>query len=774
MSVQVYQLLVVLMGLTMAVNNAQLIISPVIRQYFTDPNTLLPVVGTIEFFKLDKITPKNIFQQNGVGDFIVAANPVTLDISGAIPFVPYLYPFDENDETVEELYYIEVRRTDTSLVFALDNFPQNFKDGGGSNITNEIVINKCPSYGFDNPILGNTYTATSENQIPSNWATDLDNGVRPAQGWLWQLEDVSNSEFYYEVSPILAGTLPGNPLYLMTLSTGNTDTQTKNDWSFRLGSGNELKDTIINYQLFLQDNLSNLSTLEVFVFSGKKLDYSINNPINVGSFAISSSLELQTVSFTMPDLANIIQDTNDPTWLIIRLPLSSTYSISMTGTYNYWGDNALIERLPLSYGLSQSRQIVSNNDSTLYNSKTSYLASDLPLTLRQGAVSPLAETGKIFIAASTWDGQAANANLLDDTTLVRSVPILNTLGGRFIDQANLSQFAGNRFLFSNPSGAAFDIQTQDIAPSFTPWVSNTPSITINQTTAGTNLLSSVIDGGNPNKITVTFSNDFNANSESNFYIESTNTLTSMVGTYESRVINNMVGLYSIFADGYFLGASFAINGNLSVTNVQDGSGATPAICDIEFSPTGFSNAGSIQSGTQTGSSGSAVTTLYRNYLTFNSSTISIDPPVPEYVFNFLVDGAGDKSLKGSTKTFFVQLDGGQINSGTYLASQLNDAINGGSTYSIEVVSMPTNGDDFSISTSNETINIVMFDTAALKPAKPNNKIPTIFIEYQTTQTLADIATAIVNGIGANTGAIPTAKDLSLDNPPANLSYFVNL
>ncbi|MDX1428260.1 MAG: hypothetical protein R3206_10595, partial [Salegentibacter mishustinae] len=145
-----------------------------IRQEFTDPTTLLPVVGYIKFFKTDKITIKNFYQQTGNPStpFQVAPNPTNLDTAGGISFVPYLYPYDETDEDTEELYYIEVRRTaDDSLVFTFDNFPENFDQSGG-NTTIENVINKCPSYGFDNPVMGTNYTEDNENPVQNPWNDD--------------------------------------------------------------------------------------------------------------------------------------------------------------------------------------------------------------------------------------------------------------------------------------------------------------------------------------------------------------------------------------------------------------------------------------------------------------------------------------------------------------------------------------------------------------------------------------------------------------------------
>lgn len=767
----------------MAIVNSQLIISPVIRQYFIDPNTQLPVVGYVNFFKIDKITPKNTYQQDGVGGFQVAANPVVLDSAGAIPYVIYLYPYDETDETVEELYYVEVRRTtDDSLVFALDNFPQNFvfNDGGGS--TGEDVINKCPSYGFDNPIFGETYTKDSENQLKVDWSPILQNGAFVAQGWLWQLEDLSNSEFYYQFTALASGSRPGNPINLLTLLTGNIQTQSQNVIGFRLGVSNELEGTEINYQLDLQDNLSVLSTLDVLVFKGSTLD-DISTAINVGTIPISSSLTLQTINFVMPDVSGIISDNdNDPVWLLLSLPLTSQFSISLTSTYNYFGDASTIARLPLSYGVSESRQLISTNNVDLYGNSGDNLlnSSGLPLTYRKGELDALLKTGQIFLASNSYNADLNEAQALSDQTLVKGDNLLSTLSDRFLDEAQLSQYGGNTFEISNASGTSFDINTQVLANSYRDWVSSEPTeISITKNEIGSTLFTSTVLN---NVVSVTFNTNYDAQCINNYDIKEQIHTTPQRGTvYSSNVMHNNVGVYSgTGGTSTSQVVDFAVGPEIVIAQVASGSAGFPAECTITFTAGGFSAVDDLRSGDTTiqdDSENDRHLIVFKNFLSATDAPIGDIGNPPPYVIQFDVDGEGE-NVSDSQKRIVVNFDSAQITDQDYLANTLNNALNSGPSYTIDVLSMPTSGitpTNLYISTSNKDMYIVMFDTGTQSspPPKPDTSISTIFVEYDsTTFTLDQVREAIQEAIIANSGSIPSHQDLLLEAPTTNLAYYV--
>ena len=738
----------------MAINASLLIISPVTRQYFIDPISLLPVVGYVNYFKLNKITPKNTYQQDGVGGFQIAANPIVLDTAGAIPFVSYLYPYDENDASVEGLYYIEVRRTaDDSLVFALDNFPQNFISDGGDAGESDVT-NKCPSYGFDNPVFGNTYTVDNENPIPTDFSIDLQNGARVAQGWLWQLENVEDSQFFYELTPIATGSRPGNPLFLLTLSSGVTiQAQTQHVLGFRLGIANELNGTIINYQLDMQDNLSGLSELTVSVFNGATLQ-DVSNKTDVGTIPIDGSLTNQTISFTMPDLSGDIESDNAPTWLLLNLPTAAQFSLSFTSTYDYFGEAQTISRLPIAQGSSQAKQLFSLNSKEYYDSDENYLQSDLPMTQRKGSLQSLKRTGEIFLASTDYSPELDGAHLLDDTTLVRGENLLGTLTDRFLDFSGLSKYGGNTFIITNNVANVFDIKTQDTSNSATDWVAST-NISIVQNAIAGGMPITAADEGSPGKLDITFDSSFNALTTQNFNVSSGSAYDLQYFIRKSgffaSVLNNNVGNYSEAGfDGAVLKLDFNVGPVIDVVTVNNGNGG-PATCTLEFSSGGFSSEADIKSSIDLFQDvipdPIARIGLYVNYLAFNdifNATISDPPP---YAIQFNIDGVGE-SVKSKNKTLIVDLDSSQLTDRIYLATTLKNDINGSFSYTITVDNKPDNGESIQISTSNKTINLVMWETDLnpTRPSKPDLNISTVYVRFLSIDNTTQVASSIITAI----------------------------
>jgi len=767
----------------MAIVDTQLIISPVIRQYFTDPLTLLPVVGYVNFFQLDKITPKNVYQQTGDIDntFEVAANPVVLDAAGAIPFVLYLYPFDEADATIEELYYVEVRRTaDDSLVFALDDFPQNFDQSGGGTTETDIT-NLCPSYGFDLPVFFNFYTEDNEMAVPAaaDFSTNTQDGVIPASGWIWQATDFTATEFYYEFTEIPFGTLDGNPLYKLNFKAVNSGVaQVYNYFGFVVSTGIELIGKTITYQFFAQD----ASTIPVTSLNvGIVVDE--GTFINVGSITLDNSLSLRTLTFTMPDISASFTDDNQYAYLCIDLPLNQDYSIDFTGQYCYIGSDETIARLPGNKGLTQSQQFFANNNGNIVTPDQDYLESAQPLTFKKGKLNYLDRVGHIFPTSKTQNLINRSAVPISAETFLRGQVIGDTLMDRYIDDAvtkSIAQFASDTFIISSPVASAFDVETTNKVASYTPWISSTPNITIfdNGGTADHGL-TSVINGGDPSQVDITFSANYLANIESFMFQFSGPIPPNDIDNAQSRVVNNMIGTYSLGPS--IVEPDFNINSNCTITNVAPGSAGTPGECTILFGA-GFTT-NTIKTAVQPAGYLESGGTAYINYFAYldfatasQSPSLMTDPP--PFAIQFHVDSDG-VDLQGVTNPVLtVNLDSSQLSDSTYIASQLNTAINNVGNYTITVNALPSNGDTIQASTTNTSFVFVFHDTAQAKPTNPFPSLHPIFIEFTSSTTTDDLATTISTSFQDDIKGIPSLSDFvdssgtGLPGLPSTLAYYM--
>lgn len=118
----------------MAINPQLLVSAAVLQLYFVDKDTGLPMAnGTLKFYQDDARTFfKNIYYQTGVpGDYtyVQAPNPLTLSAAGTPQddngndILLFYYPFDEDDENTEQLYYVRAFNSDNVPNWTREGFP---------------------------------------------------------------------------------------------------------------------------------------------------------------------------------------------------------------------------------------------------------------------------------------------------------------------------------------------------------------------------------------------------------------------------------------------------------------------------------------------------------------------------------------------------------------------------------------------------------------------------------------------------------------------------
>lgn len=125
----------------MPINPGLLVSAPMLQDYFVDKITGKPLAGGL--VRLYQDTQRNIFKnwyyQAGTGtpgeySYIALDNPMYLSDVGTIQdpngndVIPFFYPFDENDQSISQPYFITVYATDingrpTTLQFTRENFP---------------------------------------------------------------------------------------------------------------------------------------------------------------------------------------------------------------------------------------------------------------------------------------------------------------------------------------------------------------------------------------------------------------------------------------------------------------------------------------------------------------------------------------------------------------------------------------------------------------------------------------------------------------------------
>lgn len=759
----------------MAIINTQLLISPPMRQGFIDPNTLLPVVGTVTFFKPDKVALKNVYiQTNNPSDpFIVASNPITLETDGAFPSSMYLYPFDETDNETEELYYIEVDRTDTSNVHIIENFPENFSPTTPSDEDNTLQ-NLAPAFGFEFPFYDEVFTAVNELSAPSI-------STYPSQGFEWYKNDPTLSDFYYNIAVNTVGTIDGNPLNLLTLEVDNLGgVQTTHWFGFEFTKANILAGSNVTLTAYIQDaSTIAITSLPVVLINGSDK----TTLTNVGTVTISTSLDKVTLNFTMPTLDDSDTDFDvSNTLLAFQLPTSQNLILNFTGIYMYEGSEqpnivpepkCIGEVTATQFWAKLSNQLSGKND---VREATTDGGELHPIINESGKLGVQNRTGIIFEASVATEFNFAYP--LDGTTFVENDIIIPapvsypdsyaSVNRYFTDASALQTIAGNSFIVSNLTTTDFDIQTVDIAVSYSTWTSSTGNIVITPSTSGQDLpFTAVIDGGNPAQVNFTWTDDFDAegNRSNGVNFSTFSQQTDVMGVWFGAwalTLNN-----AVFTDDATI-ATFV--------TTAPGSSSTNATATLEFIKATYTSADLKTSALQFPGGNEPSGTGYNNILQFVKDTTGIDSDnnfiwPTQYIIQFHIDDDGI-NVPSSVKTVTVNLSSSDLSQNT-VASAVVAGLGAGDLYNIAVSALPANGDNLQISTSNATIDVLFYDTGSTKPVKISDN-QTIWIEFTTSDSVETFVSNLATDLTTKIGGIPLPGDLDLTGTSSALQYYMEI
>ena len=315
--------------------------SPVLQYVFSDPTTgLLAQNGSVEFFKTDEITPKNVYIQTGTPDnpdFTVAnAANLSLNNAGALNQMIFLFPFNELDDSIAELYFFRLKDSVDIEIYSENNVPFL---GSLIPVSSTSLINLAPSYGLDVPFLP-TFLGGPEKIFITEVATYA------ALGFVWVILDPANSDFSYEIDAVTPGAIDGDPKNSILLKGENFgSSQTEIFWAFPVCFFDELIGTSFNFRIFAQDaSTIPVTQLDIGVVRGPSADRvsgeidwaSVSSPISVGTIPLSTSLSLKTLNFTMPTLV-ASPDTSSLTYITVSQPKDQAFAIRLTGFYDYSG-----------------------------------------------------------------------------------------------------------------------------------------------------------------------------------------------------------------------------------------------------------------------------------------------------------------------------------------------------------------------------------------------------------------------------------------------------
>lgn len=364
----------------MSINTSLLIAAPMLQDYFVDKSSGAPLAAGIVTCYQDnsRNTYKNWYYQTGTpGNYTYTElpNPLTLSAVGTIQdgsgndAIPFFYPYDENDESKAQPYYITVYNSGNVLQFSRQNFP--FIAPSSSSSADQSLINYIPNGQFlahnNLPAVGTTTnqvqngvqqitTATHGGTVLSN-NTSVVVAQGGSAGWYFikpqNSTDIDKITFtQLEQEP---ATLSGNPKYAITLScSSSSGNDTFKELRVRFNNVNRFASATNYYTFSLSGINNNAGTVNVtlnyikYFGSGGASSAPIENQIS--TFTLSNSqYGIFNASFIFGSNSGYTIGTNNDDYLEISIgiPSTSVYNLSLTNFFLTNG-NLVLQAYPES------------------------------------------------------------------------------------------------------------------------------------------------------------------------------------------------------------------------------------------------------------------------------------------------------------------------------------------------------------------------------------------------------------------------------------------
>jgi len=369
----------------MAINPDLLVSAAIMQDYFVDNVTGQAMAGGIITMYQDnaRTVLKNWYYQTGspgAYTYLPLNNPLILSSVGTITdpsgqdTIPFYYPFDENDQTVSQPYYVTVVDSNLQNQFTRENFPSHTgAGGGGGGGNNTQLTNIIANNVFYHPItINSAFDLTNEtNRII---APSQHDGFMAAAGNDFRfLKNVTGATDHVTFIPFPQGAVPmatkgqqTPALYCNLECSAIQAGETTKAIQVPLNINVQTMDSLfVTFSIWAQ-RISGSDTLSInfkfYAGTGAAPSASVFTPLQ--TFHVTTSWDQYIFSVQLPTASGIAKSGtgDDAVYLFINFPLSQQFSINITKPALYIGtiSPTIITALPDFTTNDQIDQIISS------------------------------------------------------------------------------------------------------------------------------------------------------------------------------------------------------------------------------------------------------------------------------------------------------------------------------------------------------------------------------------------------------------------------------
>jgi len=347
----------------MPINPALLIAAPMLQDALVDKTGIPMANGIITCYQDNsRTTLKNWYYQSGTPGnytYIRLPNPLTLSAAGTIcdingvDTIPFFYPYDEQDETISQPYYITIVNQFFTNQITRANFPYNRSTSTNTTETetiNNLIINGGfwrnlqPNYINQTPISVslNTYAA-ADNTVNVTVAPSQHDGfsfpdIRFLKNNITGTDTLTFTPFPASASPVIvqSGVTYTTPEYYINhqcTAAGSDESQKCYQFPIALHLNN-LANIPFTASIQAQwgESGSNVIQLNLLQFTGTGTTSPTVTLIGGTSITLTSDWQNYVLTDIFPSLVGLTLSLgeDDAFYLQVAMPLNTTCSINFT------------------------------------------------------------------------------------------------------------------------------------------------------------------------------------------------------------------------------------------------------------------------------------------------------------------------------------------------------------------------------------------------------------------------------------------------------------